>query len=801
MNDQNYSVTSRDQENEFFHAFTKLELGSVLDIIAGFAVSEGAKEAIGGVRPMALIDDIEKRQDEVMESAALKRGGEDLPIGGWEDSRGILEDIKVEGGVVEGETLYRVALGDIKASDIKKALKSKEENLNHLIKYSKQLYPHNELSGRILSIIDEDFEVQDNASEKLRVLRKDINALRVSLRKKFARFAADSGDGEEFVTVRAGRYVISLSRKSASRLKGIVHHESGSGASVFIEPLQLIEDNNRLEGLIQEERKEVYRILRKLSSEVFANRERLINNQDVIEKLDILRASASFCLSFDCLKPVHSTDGTLSLRDARHPLLERQLRREGRGKEVVGLNLDCGPDLRVVVISGPNAGGKTVTLKTVGLIVLLDRCGFPVPVSEGTAIPEYRDVLVDIGDDQSIKKSLSTFSSRVLRMKKILSIAGANSIVLVDEIGDGTSQEEGGAIAEAVLERFIFSGCRVLVTTHLTSLKGWAYEREGALNANLEFDSINLKPLYRLQLGVPGRSWGLETARRLGLDDDIITAAEDRLQSGSQDLEGLLSYLENEKGKLEREVKRVREKQRRLEKMTRDYSERLGEFKKNRKILEAEASEKALRIVTEARAEIENLVGEIKKDKAATESIKKARKLIGARKKRLEKRLREEKASIVPLRPEEAKRGARVRVNSLGKAGRISSVGKGGRVFVLLDGGLKVETKVKDLSPVKEREESGPGKRVRWTASSAGPAETEIMVRGLERAEALEKVDSLLDRAVLQGLESVRIIHGIGKGILREAVYARLKDDPRVKDIHPGEPSIGGDGVAVVELK
>ncbi len=800
MNDQKAPVTTRNQKSEFFHAFNKLELDSVLDIISDSAVSRRAKEAIRNSMPLNSIDEIEKRQDEVIELAALKRGGADLPVGGWEDSRELLEEIKVEGGVVEGESLYRVALGEMKAANIKKTLQRNKENLEHIISYYNQLYPQNELAKRILSIIGEDFEVQDNASEKLLSLRKGINALRAVLRKKFARFAADRGDGEEFVTVRAGRYVISLSRKSASRLRGLVHHESGSGASVFIEPLELIEDNNRLEACIQDERKEVLRILRELSGEVFEKRESLINNQEVIEKLDMLRASASFCLSFDCRKPVHSTEGILSLREARHPLLERQLEREGRRNEVVGLNLDCGRDLRVVVISGPNAGGKTVALKTVGLTVLLDRCGFPVPVKEGSAIPDYRNVLVDIGDDQSIKKSLSTFSSRVLRMKKILSIADANSIVLVDEIGDGTSQEEGGAIAEAVLERFISSRCRVLVTTHLTSLKGWAYEREEALNANLEFDSINLKPLYRLQLGVPGRSWGLETARRLGLGDEIIHAAENRLESESQDLEGLLSYLENEKLKLDKEVQNAREKQRRLEELTREYSQCLGELKKNRKSLESEASEKALKIVTDARAEIENLVGEIRKKKAGRESIKKARKLIGARKKRLEKRLREEKRST-PLRPEEAKEGAWVEVTSLGQIGRISSVGKGGRVFVLLDGGLKVETKMEDLSAVKRKKEGRPRKRVRWTASSAGPAEAEIMVRGMERSEALEKVDYLIDRAVLQGLGSVRIIHGIGKGILKEAVYSRLKDDPRVKDIHPGEPSIGGDGVAVVELK
>jgi len=789
--------------SELGHTLRKLEFNAVLKIISRRAASARAAEFIKDIHPLDSIEEALRRQREIMELVEFRvQGGDEFPVSGWEDTRNILETVISEGQILDCEQLVRIARSEHSAAKVKKFIESNREALPMAAGYASRMKVSTELSSRILSIIDEDYQLVDNASPKLADLRRRITRKRSSLRKRFAEFAESTGSsgGADFVTVRGGRYVVSMQKGGGKTFRGIVHHQSGSGQSVFIEPLELIEDNNEMESLLQEERKEIHRILRDITRKIYENRKSMLVNQDTLFLLDVINASASFSVEFECCMPDHSSGGSMVLRNARHPLLERELKLENRSDQLVGLNIKCNRDLRVVVISGPNAGGKSVALKTIGLLILMDQSGLPVPADPGTIIPECSGVLVDIGDDQSIKKSLSTFSSRIVRIKSIISCADSSSVVLIDEIGDGTSHEEGEVLAEAVLEKLTRITGRIFVTTHFTSLKSWAYEREEAENATLEFDPDNLKPLYRMKLGVPGRSWGIETAARLGIGDDLVRSARDRLKSGSRSLERLLADLEKKREQLTRQLERAESERKKIAGVAAEYREKIEELEEDRKELENQARKEALEIISGAGAEIERLVSSIKSSQASADSIKEARSRVRSRKEELARKIREsEKRDQLPVL-EQVEPGMMVRITSLGKTGKVVSVDSPGRIFVELEGGIKVETDMENLTEAPGRKR-GRKKKVSWTASVAGDVKPELMVRGMVKADALELIDKYIDQAVLQGVETVTIIHGIGEGVLREAVYGKLRDDPRVADIHPGEPAIGGDGVAVVKLK
>ncbi|UCF04446.1 MAG: Smr/MutS family protein [bacterium] len=787
---------------EYEHAAEKLEFNAVLGIIAGFARAERTVERILASGMLNSNDEVEESQREIGELVAMRAEGEDLPLAGWKDSWNRLTKISAEGISASGEDLSRIATNERIAVTVARYLEKRGDRLPSLLPYQARFSIHEEIVQRITHAIGPDHRVLDRASRNLARLRKQIAALRDRLRRQFADFAAAKGRGrgEEFVTVRGERYVVSLPKSEAAAIKGIVHQASGSGASLYIEPLEFSGDNNKLESLLQEEKQEVERILRELTAAVYAVREDLLENQELLCSLDALAAKASYAAAFNCLAPAHSTDGSLSLIGARHPLLERRLE-EGDGMQgIIPLDLRCGPELKVLVISGPNAGGKTVALKTVGLLVLMDRAGLPVPCAEGTRIPGYTKIFVDIGDDQSIERSLSTFSSRIVRLKRILELVDGHSIVLVDEIGDGTDPEEGAALAEATLDRLIDLCGRAIVTTHLRALKGWAFERDGAVNATLAFDPERLEPLFRLRMGIPGRSWGIEMAGRLGLPEGIVEHAKMQIGESAVRLEELLAHIEHLEQAMAKEKEELIAKERILAELTERYRDRIESFKKNRDELVQEAQREALDIVTATRREMEHLIQDIRRTQAERQVIRRSRERMLKHKEDFERKLRRQRAGE-RIDFEDLKPGMWVEVISLGHSGKVVSIQGPARIYLELAGGMRVETKAEDLAPVHGEIQTEPGRRSTWSTESFETVPNEISVRGLDRSEALERVDTFLDKAVLQGLQTVYVIHGVGKGILKKAIYDTLRGDPRVHSVHPGEPARGGDGVAVVRLK
>ena len=803
MNNDDTKVQASDTSDDFIHTAEKLEFGAVLGIIASFARSERSKERILASGMLVSVGESEERQREIEELAAIATLGESIPIGGWEDSAEIVGKARAAGHIFAGEELVRIARGESTADEVKRFLARNAERLPGLSRKEPRLSIRRDLVEDVRRTIGPDFEVLDAASRELARLRREIGSLRNRLRKEFAEYALRIGGGKgyEFVTVRGERYVVSAPRGEASRIRGIVHQTSGSGASLFIEPLEFVDENNRLETLMQEERDEVTKILAALSAVVFEHRAALLENQEVLVELDCVSAKADFAGRYRCIRPEHDANGELTLRGARHPLLEKRFADEGAGRAVKPLDIRCEAGLKALVISGPNAGGKTVALKTVGLLVVMDRSGLLVPCEHGTALPDYRAVFVDIGDDQSIEKSLSTFSSRIVRLKRILELVDERSLVLIDEIGDGTDPEEGAALAEAALERLMRSCGRTIVTTHLRTLKGWAHDTPGAYNATLEFDPDKLEPLFVLRMGIPGRSWGIEMAGRLGLPREIIERAMAGMGSEALRLEELLAHLEKTEAKVVEERAALLEKESLLAGLIESYRDRLDRFREDRDELITKARTEALEIVSSTRREMERLIQEIKQTHADRPAIRKAHERVAERTHEFERKLVRKKPAPA-ADPAELRPGMWVGIRSLGREGRIVSIDSVSRVFIELEGGLRVETGAADLARSDRTVGRRAERKASWTIETpAGLVSDELSVRGMEKAEALERVDAFLDRAILQGLRTVVIIHGIGRGILKRAVYDMLRRDPRVADVHPGEPARGGDGVAVVDLR
>jgi len=789
---------------EFLYVKEKLELKQVLDLIASYTISQEAKDKVLDSRPLNSIQDIEFSQAEISEAVELLQGGESFPIDGWRGSLKVLAKVRAEGILLDGEELYLVGRAEETAGDVKKFLSRRQDKFPHLADYADRFELRRDIVDSIKMAIDDTGRLKDSATQKLARLRREIISLRNELREDFNRFITRSGKKRnlEFVTLRGERYVVSVPRDEASRIKGVIHQASASGASLYIEPLEFVEKNNRLEELIGEEAREVNTILRELSRLVYNNRVTLIANQKSLVELDTIIAKARFAVEYGCTRPAHDEKGRFKLRGARHPLLEKKLKADGIEHGVVPLDIDCGSEIRVVVISGPNAGGKTVALKTIGLVVMMDRLGLLIPCKEDTNIHNFSDVLIDIGDDQSIERSLSTFSARVERLKKIMSGLTRRSLVLIDEIGDGTDPLEGSALAESLLEYIGPRASRTFVTTHLTSLKGWAHRAEFAVNATLEFDPQSMKPLYRFKLGVPGRSWGIDTAMRLGLDGGIVEGARKRLHGDQLRLEDLLLDLERMEKMLEKEYEILKKKERELSELVLNYRNRIDEFREMRDTFIEDARREAMQIVSDTRKQMENLIKEIRSTRAESSTIKKARRSIESLDVRLRRELERKRTKKDALQLKDLKEGMYVQVISLGKIGRVIKVDERGRVFVELKGGLRVETSVDDLVVADhEDKEKNISSMHTFSYEIEGEIRDTISVRGMERADALEVVDRFIDRAILAGLHRVTIIHGKGKGILRRAIYDMLKSDPRVKDVYPGEPALGGDGFAIVELK
>src|SRR5690554_3568258 len=653
--------------------------------------------------------------------------------------------------------------------------------------------PH--LTTELNRTVDRDGNVLDTASSELRSLRRKLDIAHSRLRDRLDSMVKSSKTQkylqDPLVTQRAGRYCLPVKAEYRAQVPGVVHDQSSSGATLFIEPMAAVQTSNEITQLERQEQTEVERVLRELSQEVGSHGEGIFMALEAVAELDFALARAKLALDMDATGPEIRGDRHLQLLNCRHPLLPT--------KEVVPTTITLGDEYSVLVITGPNTGGKTVTLKTVGLFCLMAQCGLWLPVSSGSCVPVYNNIFADIGDEQSIEQSLSTFSSHMTNIIQILEEANTNSLVLLDELGAGTDPAEGAALATALLNQLKQAKISVVATTHYSELKAYAGTEPGVQNASMEFDLETLRPTYRLMIGTPGKSNAFEIALRLGLGAQVVDRARGLLNTDTRRTEDLLTALEGQRLEAEANLARAQEEREQAEKLRRKYQQKWEDLEQRQENLLERAREKSNDLLRNSRYQAEQILADshqANETVIADDLADKTREALKPVAVQREKR----SGAGTPPKLEALKPGLQVKVLSLDKTGTVVSVSPPDEVVVQV-GIMKVTLKATDLrlSSFQKKESPKPGRNV--TKTAAADVSPEIDLRGKMVDEAGIEIDKFLDLAMLSGLNQVHIIHGKGTGALGKGVQEFLKTHPAVASFRYGKAGEGGSGVTVVTLK
>jgi DNA mismatch repair protein MutS2 len=789
------------------HALHVLEYREALDLVARHASSPLGAEAVRALEPSADLGWIAPELARVDEMRAFVKRDQGWGMPAVPDVRAGLKRLRLEGSVLEGTALRDVGVLLASSRTGRRAFAAVEAQFPLLAMLTGGLPVREKEEDALSGAIDDNGVVRDEASPELYRVRREIKTARNRIVERLSGFMASLPSHlqvpDSSVTVREGRYVIPVRREGRAEVGGIVHDESGTGATLFVEPPAAIEAMNRLREAEAREAREVTRILRELTDRLRPLHPDLVTAQDALVALDSLFARARYAVRVDGHRPELLPAGTEEYQVVRafHPILQ------ARAQAVVPFDLRMDPGERTLLISGPNTGGKTVLLKAVGLISLLAQSGIIPPVEAGSRLPIFRQVFADIGDEQSIEASLSTFSAHLKNLGEALGAADWESLVLTDEIGSGTDPVEGGALARAVLLELTGRSCFTVATTHLGQLKLLATEERGIINASLQFDADRLQPTYRLVKGLPGRSYGLAIARRLGLPEGVLETAEQSLPQGERDVARLLLDLEAKEQRLDAATVETEKRLRETVELRAKLDEAEQELKRREKDAERRSRQQARDLLLKARAEVEEAIRGVREagDAAALDEAARA-----ARRRVEEAATRQREKAPREKRPE-PRRGAKAEIPlEAGVRVKIGSLGRTGTVVELRDGKAMVEAgSLRMLLPVEELSALAPGDQQAERRSSppAGgryvhenDAHPEVDLRGLRPDELETRLGRALDSAILANLPSFRIIHGKGTGVLRERVQQMLKADPRIVTFRPGDHFEGGTGVTVVDF-
>jgi len=779
----------------------RLEFHKVLKHLAGYTRSPMGRELVESLVPQFRKSKIEHLQAETTEGRELLRLEPGADISGWYDIR---DEVKraARGVVLEPNELVQVGKTLAVTRRIKGFLLERRDRYPILGEIAAGLGNFSTLERRINKAILPGGEIDDDASPQLSSIRRRMASAQQQIKERLDKIIRSPNYQkylqDPIVTIRESRYVVPVKQEYRAQVQGIVHDQSASGATVFVEPMGVVEANNEVRRLLAAEKQEIYKILASLTEGVAQQAEELNYTLEGLGRLDFIMAKARYSAQLSAWAPKLREDSVLDIRKGRHPLL--------RG-EVVPVSVHLGIDFDTLVITGPNTGGKTVTLKTVGLLVLMTLAGLHIPAEEGTEIGIFNRVFADIGDEQSIEQSLSTFSSHMSNIVGILAAAGAGSLVLLDELGAGTDPTEGAALAQSILEHLHNSGARTIATTHYSELKNFAYTRERVDNASVEFDPITLRPTYRLLLGKPGCSNAFEIARRLGLNETVVNRAKDFMTEEQVEVSELMQKLEVAKHEAERE-RAAAEEFRREAAMLRDRYRRLEKELESRRqeILERARSE-AREIVRRAKFDTEEIIKQLRTQaeendsrnrEMAIQSAREQLKKIRGRYAEKERKAAEGQGQV----PRDLKPGTEIFVPRFNQKGIVlESPDNNGEVQVQV-GVIKVNLSLSDIRLAKKEDKETPYTgAASLVKNKAGDINSKLDVRGMRAAEALEKMDKYLDDAGLAGLDKVFIVHGKGTGALRSAIHEQLKTYRGVKSYRLGEQGEGDSGVTVVELK
>ncbi len=802
-----------------------LEYDKLLEVLKGYTASRLGLSRVESLVPSTDIGEVRYLQALCSEARFFSEVYGGIPLSGLRDISHSLVHAGKVGSILEAEELLAIRKVAALPSEIHGAFDNRDrEEFPYLFSLVDGLPMFPELVESIGYCLDSEGYMLDRASPALRGYRRRLHQLRENIHAKLESVLRSPEHRkliqEPVITSRNNRYVIPIKQESRSSFRGVVQGQSTSGATFFVEPLDVVQMNNALHEVAELAQREVRRILGELTDRVRAELDALVLAVEVLGELDFLNAKARLSLALSCVEPKLNESGTIKLVEARHPLLECHVR-DAAGdadvpERVVPTNVHIGESFNTLVITGPNTGGKTVVLKTVGLLVLMAQSGLHVPADLGSELGVFDYVFADIGDDQGIEQSLSTFSSHITKIADMLARVGeaGRSLVLLDEIGAGTDPSEGAALGMALLDWL--SGCdvRTVVTTHYGALKAYADGQGRMENASMEFDWTTLRPTYRLQVGVPGSSNAIKIASQLGIPMDILSAAESYLGANAVAVEDLLVRLQEKELELERGLGALQERESALAESAGVHERAVATFARERAAMKTAAESEATQIVGEARRTVERLVANIRKEQASTESIKRAKSEIAAKaKESLNGSGRRAGDTGKVSRGAKVKRngarsavervavGDKVRVRSLQQFGEVVGVKARGKKPVQVSvGRMQVQISYQDIESVAPKvESSGVSTSVldiQYT--KANTVQSELNLHGFRVLEALDETDKYIDDACLAGLPSVRISHGKGTGAVRDAVRNLLKDHPLVAKYEFAQHHEGGEGVTVV---
>jgi DNA mismatch repair protein MutS2 len=777
-----------------------LEFDKVKEQLIAFVSSTLGNDKVTQLQPSSDYEEVVKWQEETDEAAKVFRLKGNVPLSGIFNIRPHVKRSAI-GGILSPQELVQVASTIRVSRQMKRFVEDMVDDqidLPILSAYVGKILVLAELEERIRNAVDEGGEVLDSASDALRALRQQLRANESRVRERLESMIRSSNAqkmlSDSIITIRNDRYVIPVKQEYRGHYGGIIHDQSSSGATLFIEPQVIVQLNNQLQEIRVKEQLEIERILAELSAFVAEFEQELLTIVYVLAELDFMFAKARFAHKIKASKPAINQEGRLTLYKARHPLIPKE--------EVVANDVMLGKDFTTIVITGPNTGGKTVTLKTVGLCVLMAQSGLQIPALDGSEVAIFDHVYADIGDEQSIEQSLSTFSSHMVNIVDILKRVDFNSLVLFDELGAGTDPQEGAALAISILDEVYKRGARVIATTHYPELKAYGYNREGVVNASVEFDVETLSPTYKLLIGVPGRSNAFEISKRLGLSDIVIENARNQISSDTNQIENMIASLEKSRREAEQDRLEANELLKNAEKLHKDIQSQMIAFYDQKDSMVEKAQEKASDIVEKAKAEAEYIIRELRKLRLEKNAEVKEHELIEARK-RLEEATPKVKKSSTNV-PSKKKAhtftaGDEVKVLTFDQKGTLLEQASD-REWVVQIGILKMKVNEKDLEYISTPKQ----KEIKPMAIVKGKdfhVSLELDLRGERYENALMRVEKYIDDALLAGYPRVSIIHGKGTGALRQGVTEYLRNHRSVKRARFGDAGEGGIGVTIVEFK
>ena len=787
-----------------------LELPAVLEVLAQKAVSEAARERCRKLYPSSDLDEVRRLLDET-DAARTRLGLYGSPaFSGVKDVSAALTRAD-HGGMLNTRELLDIA-GLLTASRrVSEYARDRQGEATVLDHYFSALHTNKYLEDRIRGAILDEETIADTASPELADIRRKMRVAATKGRQILQRIISSPSYAkvlqEALITQRDGRFVVPVKAECKGSLPGLVHDISSSGATLFVEPMGVVQANNELKELQAREEREIERILRQLSADCGDQMENILYDYDILVHLDVIFARAQLSYQMSAARPEVRRRGGIVLRRARHPLLDPA--------KAVPISVELGQQFDTLVITGPNTGGKTVTLKTLGLLCLMAQCGLHIPADDGSVVRVFDRVLADVGDEQSIEQSLSTFSAHMANIVQILQQADEQSLLLFDELGAGTDPVEGAALAIAVIQEVRSRGALTAATTHYAELKTFAMTTAGVENASCEFDVQTLRPTYRLLIGIPGKSNAFAISRRLGLDEHVIEAARAQMDSESVRFEDVLTQLEEKRQRLERaqsEADRLWQQREEDARKARTFREQMEKAKENAR---SKGEAEAKRIVREAQAKVDAIFAELdelrrqQQKRADFQQMNDARANVrrGLNEAEALVRSRESDSEPIPAPSRPIRVGDQVELPGVNRAAEVLTVNADGSL-VLQAGKMKMTVKHGQVRLLETAEEIQKKKKQQSRAQSSSPkiqlasrAASELDIRGYETLEAESVVDNYIDSAVMAKLGSVTIIHGKGTGALRKAVHEILRRNKAVKSFRLGRYGEGEAGVTIVELK